>query len=355
MRATLDVLSSTAFSKPIAATIGSDPRRTSAASKGGGLFTPKAGALDLPQRVKQAGKTNFEIIDEIYAEEKQRLENEINRTVYERAHRKTLAQERIETLEQDIRRQFYIQTSRVNQLRIAEVNEKHHSLDQHTQNMEKLRGRFKLRINSHMPNHKKFEHFAEEQVAFHLHKRRLFLKRVVDTVKKRKRRRRHVHHSHNPSPGPLGLSGEQDPDAPPGQEEPPAERTKGVLSRRIEEIQRQRRGSDDNESVSDVSSIKKARTMARIQVERAHVRAQSQFHAAARGAQPAKNSGKGSGRNSPQPSTRVISPFIENEIRLEFSTDNQNEAASGGQLLMPQGGVNSNDGIFSPLVKNSSK
>ena len=117
------------------------------------------------------------------------MEQEINRTVYERHHRKTLAQERIEELEQSIRRKFMIQTYQVNQLRIAEVNDKHRSPDEYSQNMEKLRGNFKLRISAHMPNHKKFEHFAEEPIAFHLHKKRFFVKKVVDSGKKKRRRK----------------------------------------------------------------------------------------------------------------------------------------------------------------------
>lgn len=43
---------------------------------------------------------------------------------------------------------------------------------------EKLKGRFKLQINNGLPMHKKIETYANEKIAFHLHKNRNFIHKL---------------------------------------------------------------------------------------------------------------------------------------------------------------------------------
>ena len=55
---------------------------------------------------------------------------------------------------------------------------------------EKLGGRFRLKLSANLSPAKKFERFAEESSAFHLHKKRIFIKKVLETFSKKKRKKR---------------------------------------------------------------------------------------------------------------------------------------------------------------------
>jgi translation elongation factor EF-1beta len=45
-------------------------------------------------------------------------------------------------------------------------------------NKEKLKGNFKININQNLPKNKKIQRYANEPVAFHLHKTRNFFERL---------------------------------------------------------------------------------------------------------------------------------------------------------------------------------
>ena len=48
---------------------------------------------------------------------------------------------------------------------------------------EKLKGRFRLRINNSLPMNKKIEAYANEKVAFYLHKSRNFIHKIKSSMK----------------------------------------------------------------------------------------------------------------------------------------------------------------------------
>jgi hypothetical protein len=52
------------------------------------------------------------------------------------------------------------------------------SFEDASANLEKLKGRFNLRINHGLPMHKKIEKYANENVAFYLHKNRNFIDKL---------------------------------------------------------------------------------------------------------------------------------------------------------------------------------
>lgn len=56
-------------------------------------------------------------------------------------------------------------------------------------NYEKLKGRFKLKINHNLPMNKKIETYANEKIAFHLHKNRNFLHKIKTSMLERDRDR----------------------------------------------------------------------------------------------------------------------------------------------------------------------
>lgn len=61
---------------------------------------------------------------------------------------------------------------------IIQVDNKVLSLDPHASQMEIMKGRFTLKLGDHLPIEAKIQNYAGESAAFHLHKKRDFLRRL---------------------------------------------------------------------------------------------------------------------------------------------------------------------------------
>lgn len=78
---------------------------------------------------------------------------------------------------------------------IAEINKKGSITDKVAITKEKLKGDFKLRLNGQLDMHIKIGRYAQEPVAFHLHKQRNFIKKLelqIQEEKKNKEERQKV-------------------------------------------------------------------------------------------------------------------------------------------------------------------
>jgi hypothetical protein len=56
--------------------------------------------------------------------------------------------------------------------------------------MEMMKGRFNLKINHNLPMAKKIEKYANEEVAFHLHKNRNFINKLNSSKKEYEARKK---------------------------------------------------------------------------------------------------------------------------------------------------------------------
>ena len=65
------------------------------------------------------------------------------------------------------------------------------SHDEAKANYEKLKGRFRLRINHDLPMSKKIETYANEKVAFYLHKNRNFIHKLEHSMKEIEVQKKH--------------------------------------------------------------------------------------------------------------------------------------------------------------------
>ena len=65
---------------------------------------------------------------------------------------------------------------------VTEITNKARAFEDASANQEKLKGRFNLRLNHGLPMAKKIEKYANEPVAFHLHKNRNFINKLQSTT-----------------------------------------------------------------------------------------------------------------------------------------------------------------------------
>lgn len=68
-------------------------------------------------------------------------------------------------------------------MKVTDITNKSLQHEESRSNYEKLKGRFKLRMNPNLPMSKKIETFANEKVAFYLHKNRNFIHKLDTTIK----------------------------------------------------------------------------------------------------------------------------------------------------------------------------
>lgn len=67
---------------------------------------------------------------------------------------------------------------------VTDVNNKAMLSDQRLANNEKIKGRFTVIINKNLPMQKQIEKFANEPVAFYLHKNRNFIEKLQNKSRK---------------------------------------------------------------------------------------------------------------------------------------------------------------------------
>lgn len=65
---------------------------------------------------------------------------------------------------------------------VADVRNKAVLTDDRKMMLEKLKGRFDLRLNPHLPMGTKINMFSNEDVIFHLHKNRNFIEKIQRPV-----------------------------------------------------------------------------------------------------------------------------------------------------------------------------
>ena len=128
--------------------------------------------------------------DEFYGHEIRKCDKVINKQIDEERRRanaiSNFAFERMNQLEQRVFHEFYDKDPTLMghsgeigaHLQVTELENKMMMRDKRLNQIETLKGHFKLRINSKQPMPKKIEKFACEPVAFYLHKKNDFLHRL---------------------------------------------------------------------------------------------------------------------------------------------------------------------------------
>lgn len=91
-----------------------------------------------------------------------------------------MAEERNEEIERLVRDQIAADRVFNQQNNVAEVRNKLTLFDDVKSTVEKLKGRFDLRINSRLPMGTKINKFGMDPLAFHLHKNRQFIRKLTE-------------------------------------------------------------------------------------------------------------------------------------------------------------------------------
>lgn len=107
--------------------------------------------------------------------ELERLKKIDERGLKHRLREKTIAEENLTRVEQKVENEFALHQSIVKINNVTELENKAFIADTASLNSEKLKGRFNLRINHGLNMSKKIEMYANDNVAFLLHKGRNFL------------------------------------------------------------------------------------------------------------------------------------------------------------------------------------
>jgi hypothetical protein len=131
-------------------------------------------------------KRNMDIVDNIYDRAERRTVNLINKYVFtdekglkHRLKEKTLAEEHLEKLESNVTDNYELNRN-VNKMSVVtELSNKAFVTNQAKVNQEKLKGHFDLMINHNLQMSKKIEMYANDNVAFFLHKNRNFISKLV--------------------------------------------------------------------------------------------------------------------------------------------------------------------------------
>ena len=103
-----------------------------------------------------------------------------------RLREKTIAQQNLTRLENKVGQDFALHQNFVNIINVTELENKAFVADTASLNSEKLKGRFHLRINHGLNMSKKIEMYANDNVAFLLHKSRNFLFKLEKEEEKMK-------------------------------------------------------------------------------------------------------------------------------------------------------------------------
>jgi len=91
---------------------------------------------------------------------------------------KTLGQELIEQLEQRITDEFQRSRAVDKHSVVTELDDRSLISEEARRNQEKMKGKFKLMINHRLPMPLKIEKYANDPVAFYLHKKRNFINKL---------------------------------------------------------------------------------------------------------------------------------------------------------------------------------
>ena len=84
----------------------------------------------------------------------------------------------MEKLEDRVLRDYVRHRVTINQIEVMEIDNKGVLSIPEKTIIEKLQGRFKLKINDKLPMHTKIEKYANESLAFYLHKKRNFIDKL---------------------------------------------------------------------------------------------------------------------------------------------------------------------------------
>jgi len=131
-------------------------------------------------------KRNLDIVDSIYEKADKRTMNQLSKLtsiddhgVKHRLKEKTLAEENLEKVEKIVKDQYAMNLDLMKHVNVTEITNKAFVTEDSKINQEKLKGRFDLRINHALNMNKKIEIYANDDVAFFLHKNRNFIKKLV--------------------------------------------------------------------------------------------------------------------------------------------------------------------------------
>lgn len=139
------------------------------------------------------GKRNQDIVDTIYHHQEritlhdlERLKKIDERGLKHRLREKSIAEENLTRLENRVGQDFALHQNFVKINNVTELDNKAFVADTASLNSEKLKGRFHLRINHGLKMSKKIEMYANDNVAFLLHKGRNFLYKLEKEEEKMK-------------------------------------------------------------------------------------------------------------------------------------------------------------------------
>ena len=84
----------------------------------------------------------------------------------------------MDKIEETVKERFYSSKNFENQVNVTEVTDKTIVCEESRSNYEKLKGRFNLKINHNLSMNKKIEMYANDNIAFYLHKNRNFIQKL---------------------------------------------------------------------------------------------------------------------------------------------------------------------------------
>eukprot|EP00347_Sterkiella_histriomuscorum_P015555 403356589 len=119
--------------------------------------------------------TNF---DELFNQEVKNLEQRQQEEVKHQKFYNTLIEEKMETIEGKLIKEHERMLSEQAFREVTELKNKSNLFDTKKAQLDVLRGQFHLRLNRKLPFVRKIEKYANEPVAFYLHKKRDFLQRI---------------------------------------------------------------------------------------------------------------------------------------------------------------------------------
>lgn len=99
--------------------------------------------------------------------------------------KKTLVEERMDMIEEKVYQMQNDDADFLKLTNVTDVTNKGSLIDPRLVNNEKLKGRFTLIINKDLPMKKQIEKFANEPVAYYLHKNRNFIEKLENRKVKR--------------------------------------------------------------------------------------------------------------------------------------------------------------------------
>eukprot|EP00347_Sterkiella_histriomuscorum_P015162 403358083 len=159
------------------------------------MYSKTLGGATFLQR-SDPNKKQIDILDNIYEKaEHDAFQNLYGTSAFQNksqtcksAHRKhhqmkSVFQEQIEKIEENVTRKFYENKVFDQQIKVTDIYNQSLQHQEARSNYEKLKGRFRLRMNPNLPMNKKIETYANEKLTFYLHKNRNFIHKLESTLK----------------------------------------------------------------------------------------------------------------------------------------------------------------------------